>query len=402
MKKFLLILIIFSWVLLKGTVLATGEKLIINEIMYNPPSKNQWIEIYNPTPYEVAIKGGVSSDSWKIIDSEGEHYLAIAPLQGEMKISPYGYAIISSSALGFLKDYPEFKGTVIDINMNLKESNYLTLIYGPNLSTSAFWSSNLGGDGNDKSLEYTNGIYRESLTWGGTPGNINSVEGISLPPAPSIIIPTPLIIPSNLDNSNIVLNTGKITINEIYADNKQNTYWIELKNADNFDINLANWKIEIGSSKNTLDLPDVILKPKEFLTLDSTNYQFSLDNSDSLVLKNGYDKIISKIDYQELSDGLSLAKLVDQNWKITTTPTLNKENIFTEDKNYNELTGSITELNIDNSLLAKTNNPNPVLDLDSQTPQNHKLPIDFFVILMFIISVSLTMVFLIIKNKLIY
>jgi len=136
-------------------------------------------------------------------------------------------------------------------------------------------------------------------------------------------------------------------------------------------------EIEIGSSKYTLDLPDVVLKPKEFLTLDSTNYQFSLDNSDSLVLKNGYDKIISKIDYQELSDGLSLAKLADQNWKITTTPTLNKENIFTEDKNYNELTGSITELNIDNSLLAKTNNPNPVLDLDSQTPQNHKLPIDF-------------------------
>jgi len=46
--------------------------------------------------------------------------------------------------------------------------------------------------------------------------------------------------------------------------------------------------------KNTLDLPDVVLKPKEFLTLDSTNYQFSLDNSDSLVLKSGYDKIISK------------------------------------------------------------------------------------------------------------
>jgi len=89
--------------LLKGTVLATSEKLVINEIMYNPPSKNQWIEIYNPTPYEVVIKGGVSSDSWKIIDSEGEHYLAIAPLQGEMKISPYGYVIISSSALGFLK-----------------------------------------------------------------------------------------------------------------------------------------------------------------------------------------------------------------------------------------------------------------------------------------------------------
>ena len=137
MKKSILILIIFNWILLKGTALATDEKLIINEIMYKSPSGNQWIEVYNPTLYEVIIKGGVSSDSWKIIDSAGEHYLAISPLQGEMKIKPFGYAIISSSALGFLKDYPEFKGTLIDASLNLKENDYLTLVYGPNLSTSA-------------------------------------------------------------------------------------------------------------------------------------------------------------------------------------------------------------------------------------------------------------------------
>ncbi len=401
MKKSILILIIFNWILLKGTALATDEKLIINEIMYKSPSGNQWIEVYNPTLYEVIIKGGVSSDSWKIIDSAGEHYLAISPLQGEMKIKPFGYAIISSSALGFLKDYPEFKGTLIDASLNLKENDYLTLVYGPNLSTSALWSSNLGGNGNDKSLEYTSGIYRESLTWGGTPGNINSVEGIPLPPAPSVIIPTPLVIPSsNLNNSDIVLNSGKIIINEIFVDNKKNSYWIELKNTDNFNINLVNWKLEINSSKNTLDLPNLILKPKELLTLDSATYQFALNNSDSLVLKDSYDKIISKIDYQKLPDGLSIAKSVNQNWQITTIPTFNKENIFTEDKDYNELAGSITELNIDNDLLIKTDNL--ALASNVQIPQSHKLSVDFFIILMFIISISLTIAFLIIKKKLIY
>ena len=401
MKKLSLILIIFSWILIKGSlVLATDEKLIINEIMYNSPSRNQWIELYNPTPFEIIIKGGVSQDSWKIIDSKGEHYLAITPVQGEMKIKPYGYVIISSSALGFLKDYPEFKGTVIDAGINLKETNYLTLVYGSNLSTSALWSSNLGGNGNDKSLEYTNGIYRESLTWGGTPGSINSVEGIPLPPAPSIIISTPLLIPSNLNNPETSLNTGKIIINEIFLNKEQNTYWIELKNADDFNINLANWKLEIGSS-NTISLPNFILKPNQFLTLDSATYQFSLASSDSLTLKNSYNKIISKIDYQELPDGLSIAKLKNQDWQITTTPTFNKENVFTEIKNFNKLAGSVTEANINNDNLAtKTNDL--VSTFDPQTYQNHKLSIDFFMVLLFIISISLTTIFMIIKNKLIY
>ena len=403
MKRFLsiLILIVISWVLLKGnSVSAVDEKLIINEIMYNPPSRNQWFEVYNPTPNEIIIKGGVSQDSWKIIDDKGEHYLATIPLQGEMRIKPYGYVVISSSALGFLKDYPEFNGTVIDSSFNLKETNYLTLIYGSNLSTSVIWSANLGGDGNDKSLEYTNGIYRESLTWGGTPGIINSVEGLPLPPAPSVIIPTPLTTPHDSNNPEIILDTGKVIINEIFLDKNKNDYWIELKNADNFSINLANWKLEIKSSKDIIDLPNSIIKPQEFLTLDSATNQFSLANSDSLVLKNNYGKIISKINFQEIPNGLSIAKLKNQSWKITTTPTFNKENVFTEAKDYHELTGSVIELGVNDDLT--TNIGGLTSAFDQPTQQKQRLPIDFFIILVFIISVSLTIVFLIIKNKLIY
>ncbi len=181
---------------------------------------------------------------------------------------------------------------------------------------------------------------------------------------------------------------------------EQNTYWIELKNADDFNINLANWKLEIGSS-NTISLPNFILKPNQFLTLDSATYQFSLASSDSLTLKNSYNKIISKIDYQELPDGLSIAKLKNQDWQITTTPTFNKENVFTEIKNFNKLAGSVTEANINNDNLAtKTNDL--VSTFDPQTYQNHKLSIDFFMVLLFIISISLTTIFMIIKNKLIY
>jgi len=88
-----------------------SANLIINEVMYNPKSSdnyNEWIELYNPTNQSVNVS------DWSIIDNFGEDFLEVDfdHGNGTLTIPPFGYAIITDHGTKAYENYTVANNTV--------------------------------------------------------------------------------------------------------------------------------------------------------------------------------------------------------------------------------------------------------------------------------------------------
>ncbi|MFN7088246.1 MAG: lamin tail domain-containing protein, partial [Candidatus Paceibacteria bacterium] len=243
----------------------------INEIMYDLPGPDktetglgrEWVELFNAGTEPVTLVGGSEPGSWRFIDSQGPHLLAKEALQGSMTIPAGGYAILAADAKTFIDEHPNFKGTVIDTVMNLKNNQDLIKIRDGqgNIVDETYWSSNLGAAGNGRTLEFANGIWREGLRAGGSPGLENSIENVLLPEAPSPIPPpaSPFPSPSTSPKTSVETQSNVLkqkvsgaqlpvlVVNEFMPNPKGNDAegeWIELKNTGADRINLLNWQLD--------------------------------------------------------------------------------------------------------------------------------------------------------------
>ncbi len=147
-------------------------KIIINEIMYNPPgsdSGNEWIEVYNNDTIDCNIS------DWNLFESGTNHHLTLQ--QGSMIISSGTYAIIADNATNFLINHSGFNGTVIKCSFSLNNNGeYIALKdYSLSIVDGITYNSSYGGDGNNKTLERKGNDWYESLVDGGTPGFVNSI-----------------------------------------------------------------------------------------------------------------------------------------------------------------------------------------------------------------------------------
>ncbi|MBW3022976.1 lamin tail domain-containing protein [Candidatus Woesearchaeota archaeon] len=139
----------------------------INEIMYNPEgtdTNSEWVEIYSPE--------FVDFTNWTIGDSN----LNITILPFSIKNS--SYSLIVSNNSNFFGNNSNFSiyfaGTKIGNGLNNDGDAIFLYDENKTLIANASYVSDFA-NGNNKTLEFYNGIFYESLFDGGTPGYENSI-----------------------------------------------------------------------------------------------------------------------------------------------------------------------------------------------------------------------------------
>jgi hypothetical protein len=239
-----------------------GEKegsILINEIMYNPPSETgEWVEIFNNSNTAFNLNGWSISD---ILPSPGKVILTCEDLY----INPGDYFIITSDS--------SFKSCYPDIG---------------NILIAKFGALSSAGDGIIL-YDYRDGIIdsvKYNPKWGGR--NFRSLERISFSKssADSSNWTTSLspqkCTPGEINSvTNLPLNTQySVVINEImYEPDIDNCEFVELYAKEN--INIGGWRIEDGS-KNYFIISDTTqYLPKE------SYYVFAADS----ILFNKYSDI---------------------------------------------------------------------------------------------------------------
>lgn len=156
--------------------------VIINEIMYNPEgsdSGREWIEIYNEKNFSVNISG------WKFYESGTNHGLSL--INGTWNLTPNSYAIIADNPEDFLSDYPGVNISLFDSSFSLNNEGEYIAIKNSSLAIIDYvnYSSDWGDDESGFSLEKIEPLaegnnslnWGQSITEGGTPGNLNSLHG---------------------------------------------------------------------------------------------------------------------------------------------------------------------------------------------------------------------------------
>ncbi len=142
--------------------------VVVTEIMYNPDqaadSDAEWVELFNNGMESVDLK------TWTI---QGE------PLQGMLE--PRHYLVVARELTdGDDEDLDSFQSIwgqeidAVEASLSLLNSEDSINLTGPEGSMLVHYSSDLGADGNGRSLELFNGTWNESLVDGGTPGFRNS------------------------------------------------------------------------------------------------------------------------------------------------------------------------------------------------------------------------------------
>ncbi len=290
--------------------------VVINEIMYNPiPSGLEWVEIYNNESFPVNLSG------WKLFDSSNK---TIKHVTSDY-ISSSGFAIITENSSLFISNHSMFNGTIFQVS-SLSLSNTGETIRLLNKSGKLIdevnYSSDWGGSSN-YSLELVNysqnndvgGNWRTSLNAGGTPGEENSVFGISSANYKGLSISE--FIPDPLGDDNAPAPNGE---------------WIEIFNSGNKKIDLK-WSFFKDLAGHTLVISDTttsgttVIEPNKFLVVYANGFSGLMNNNGPEELKfyDANESLIDSVSYQDSTEGSSWAK-VDNFWQKT-KPTPGSQNI---------------------------------------------------------------------------
>ncbi|MBI4779357.1 lamin tail domain-containing protein [Candidatus Falkowbacteria bacterium] len=302
------------------------QNILINEIMYDlkgADDKHEWIEIYNPGSEAVDLTG------WKFNDGDGATNHALNPSpengsRGSMVIPAGGFILLAGNAETLIIDLPNYNGTIIDTVMSLSNTSaQLKLLNAQGIEIAAVsYDKNSGANGNGKTLEWDNNVFKESLAEAGTPGEVN---GAATPPETPPETPpaqndtasstgenaTPENTPNPaspvgkpLYQGGDKINFGDAVINEFVSDPADNEVeWIELYNKTNREIDLTGWRLEEGGKAKT-NLSGVLG------VSGSGRYKIiekpagNLNNAgDIIILYDSSGKIIDQIAYGDWNGG---------------------------------------------------------------------------------------------------
>ncbi len=127
-----------------------------------------------------------------------------------------------------------------------------------------------------------------------------------------------------------------IFINEIFPSPEgadETNEWIELYNANNFEVDLSGWKIKdaVGTAATFTILKDTKILAGGFLVFKRPETKIILNNdADSIELQSPDNKIISTVSYTKAPLGQSYNK-TSGNWQWSKTPTQGTANIITSE-----------------------------------------------------------------------
>ena len=275
------------------------NNLIINEVMtsnkgsYTDPSGNtyDWLEIYNGKDQPINLKNYALSDTKK----------SIKWVFPETNIEAKGYLVVYLAGINKEGLYTNFK-------LKSAGSEDLVLINPAGKIIDGLQTTAL--DKNEVMYRDTKGSWQRSSE--ATPGYANTKEGLKKYQESLVEISNDLVISEVLprNKGNFLTKTG------IYSG------YVELTNNSKETINLSDYNIG-PSLENAFEykLPDYNLKTKESIVIftsgdnkivdDEIHASFKLNAQTGVVVLTKKNKIVSKVEYNNLANGMALIKVGD-------------------------------------------------------------------------------------------
>lgn len=307
-----LFFVLLLFLLSSSNILASESSVVLNEV-YPPTNSEDWVELYNPSSFEVDISG------WKLLD------LATTP----MKVIPDNTKIAPKSFLVF---------AVSNRLNNTGDTIKLVDKNGTGLDSFKYIAS----EENKSFARLPDG---EGGWFGGQTPTKEASNGTNPPneePAPAP-------------------KTGNIILTEFMPDPAGGSEWAEVYNPESFEADIAGWKIDdIEGASSPYPIPQgTKIGPKNYLVF---SFSSKFNNSgDSIRLLNPSGQVVETYSYKEAVKGASFAKDAQGTWQVTTTPTPGAPNKITQPTSGK--TSSSKKSAAKGSSQTQTNNP-----VDSTSP----------------------------------
>ena len=298
---------------------ASVPDIQINEIAWMGTvnsANDEWIELKNNIAENITLNGWLL----KTTDEKIKAYLA-------GQIPANGFYLLErtdDNSVPNVKADATYKGSLNNNGESLelyKSSN--TLVDGANFSSK--WTA---GDNTTKQTMERNELdaWQTSKSPGGTPKAQNSSWTQENPTTPKELAPTIVIDIKPIETLPQTYPDG-IVINEILPAPEgpdETNEWIELYNANNFEVDLTGWKIKDakGSLTTYAFLEGKKMPANGYLVLKRPETKITLNNDEdtiSLIFPN--EKITSAISYKNAPKNQSYNKSgSDWSWNQSLTP----------------------------------------------------------------------------------
>ncbi len=375
LNKITKLIFVLVWLLFLPRIIF-GAGVVINEVAWAGTTENwrlEWIELFNDSTGAVDITGwqidnGASSNKTLDLDGpakiEAGKYFLIC--RGQMsgcdliatKLSLHneydsnGQLMLRDSAGVLIDATPEADDTAWPGGDNTTKQT-MELCWGqggvryvPDPTLTPEWrtsdqpngtpaSPNQCFDVSPQNIEETTPVLPEPIMPEPEPGS-ELESGPESEPEPT---PEPKLTPEPTESSDVghqrIDYPGGIYINEILpspegADSEEE--WIELYNANGFEVDLTGWQIkDTTGTVRTFTCPSgTKIMSYGFLLLKRPETQITLQNSgDGLELFNPSNELVYSVNYPKASQGFSYSRQ-SENWFWTTSLTPNSTNIITQ------------------------------------------------------------------------
>lgn len=357
--KFLLFLAVFVFgsFFVAQELLAVSSDIVINEIGSYATSTHEWIEVWNKGDSDVDL------GSWKFWENNTNHGLKAVSTTDSI-ISPNEYAVICQDGDVFLRDYPNFIGSVLDsawsslsengeeVGLKDEAGNFIEKF--TYLSTNQFSLERK----DPFKMDYTTANWQEHIS-SSTVGFQNSnfvILNSSSSSVSSTTVPTSTVIASTsiFDSANTSTDTTTpesvtstivsdlfdwifIKLNEIVSYPADGNEMVEIYNSSSSSAEIYGASICDGTGTNCKAFSGTIFA-HDWLVVDLLTDRYLNNDGDSVVLKDENGNTVDSISYGSENldapeNGESLVRKFDgvdtdndSDWAITTDITLDAAN----------------------------------------------------------------------------
>lgn len=357
--KFLLFLAVFVFgsFFVAQKLLAANMDIIINEIGSYATSTHEWIEVWNKGSSDVDL------GSWKFWENNTSHGLKAVSMTDSI-ISPNEYAIICQDGDVFLRDYPNFIGSVLDsawsslseggeeIGLKDETGNFIekfTYVSTNQFSlerkdplqvdyTVANWqehtSSNTVGFQNSNFIVLNSSSFSTSSTT--TPTSTDNISTSTFDSTSTSSVTTTLESATSTIISDL-FDWIFIKLNEIVSYPADGNERVEIYNSSSSSMEISGASICDGTGTNCKPFSGTIFA-HDWLVVDLLTDRYLNNDGDSVVLKDENGDTVDSISYGNENmnapqDGESLIRKFDgvdsdnnSDWTITTDITLDAAN----------------------------------------------------------------------------
>lgn len=356
---FSLFLLLFSL----ASVKAASLNVVISEIAWMGTTQsvnNEWIELYNNTDKEIDL------DGWVLKTADEKLKISL-----KNKIPSKGFFLLERTDDSAL---PEISADLIYKGALGNNGENLLLYDGLNNLIDEVDNSN-GWFAGDNSAKKTMGRINSEISgnqkdnWqtsqntGGTPKSKNSsVEARPLPPTS---VPPPIFTEDwplqtiSAEDSPPLTYSGGIIFSEVLPSPKgkdEEEEWIEIFNQNDFEINLAGWRIKDaeGKTANYIFPQNTKIPSKGYLVLKRPETKITLNNTgDGLFLLHPNNNVIDSVSFGKTPQNQSWSKIKDKwLWNLALTP--GKGNVLPPSPSQSpENKNAVSKANLENNLFSE-------------------------------------------------